>query len=230
MSAPLVSCIIPAFNAEQFVSEAIDSIARQTYASIEIIVIDDGSTDGTQKVVEQHPATVRYVRKENGGGASARNLGVNAAGGEFLAFLDADDLWRPDKIARQFERFRDRPLLGVSVTCMSTFRGSPMEAGTDAASEVIPAYSMSTMMARRIAFERVGLFDEALRHADDTEWFLRVRGAGMEMELLNDVLAYRRLHAENLSLTGRSASIDEYLHLLKKNLDRRRAGPSGLVR
>lgn len=233
MNVPLVSCIIPAFNAERFVAQAIDSMARQTHPALEIIVVDDGSTDGTEEVTRQHPARVRCVRQENGGGASARNRGVRLAGGEFLAFLDADDLWHPEKIGRQLERFHARPTLGVSVTCMSTFQGTMTDAGTgvDATGhDVIPAYSMSTMMARRIVFERVGAFDETLRHADDTEWFLRVRAQGIEMELLDDVLAYRRLHSENLSLTGRSASIDEYLHLLKKNLDRRRrTESSGLV-
>lgn len=226
MNVPLVSCIVPAFNAERFLAQAIDSIAGQSHPSLEIIVVDDGSTDRTGDVARSHSAGVRCIRQENGGGASARNHGVRHASGEYLAFLDADDLWHPQKIERQLSRFRERPALGISVTCMSNFRVSahdadaPVRAGGDGS--VIPAYSMSTMMAGRTAFERVGVFDDTLRHADDTEWFLRARAAGIEMELVEEVLAYRRLHSENLSLTGRSASIDEYLRLLKKDIDRRR--------
>ena len=97
MDQPLISCIVPVFNGERYLGEALDSILAQTYRPLEIIVSDDGSTDGTAAVVASYGECVKYLWQVNAGEAAARNLGSSAAGGHFLAFLDADDLWHPEK-------------------------------------------------------------------------------------------------------------------------------------
>jgi glycosyltransferase involved in cell wall biosynthesis len=113
MSTPLVSCIVPVFNGERYLAEALDSVLGQTYRALEVIVVDDGSTDGTPAVVRTFGARVRCVTQPNAGLAAARNRGLAAATAELVAFLDADDLWLPEKIACQMERFRAHPeLLG----------------------------------------------------------------------------------------------------------------------
>src|SRR5262245_10754564 len=100
-SPPLVSCIVPVYNGEAFLGEALASIRAQRHRPIEILVVDDGSTDGTAAVVMAADAGIRYMRQDNAGGAAARNRGIGMARGTFVAFLDADDLWPPEKLERQ---------------------------------------------------------------------------------------------------------------------------------
>jgi len=102
-STPLVSVIIPAYNATAFLGETLDSVLAQTYPNLEIIVVDDGSTDDTPDLLGSYGDRIRVLRQANSGQATARNHGAREAHGELLAFLDSDDLWDPDKIARQVE-------------------------------------------------------------------------------------------------------------------------------
>ena len=118
-----VSVVIPAYNSEGFIAETIDSVYAQTVLPAEVIVVDDGSTDGTSSLLGQLagrlPATFRWVTQKNGGEASARNLGVRLATGRFVAFLDHDDLWHPEKLARQLDQFAADPELSVSFTALT---------------------------------------------------------------------------------------------------------------
>src|SRR5262245_57597408 len=100
-SLPLVSCVVPVFNGELYLREALDSILAQSYRPLEIIIADDGSTDGSLAIAREFSADVRYVRHSTAGPAATRNLGLRAARGQFVAFLEADDLWHPDKVLRQ---------------------------------------------------------------------------------------------------------------------------------
>ena len=110
---PLVSCIVPVFNGERYLAEALDSILAQTYRPVDLIVVDDGSTDGTAQVAAGYGERITYLYQENSGPAAARNKGIDAAQGEFVAFLDADDVWHEEKLARQMVRFDARRELGV---------------------------------------------------------------------------------------------------------------------
>jgi glycosyltransferase involved in cell wall biosynthesis len=101
MTAPLISCVVPVFNGERYLGEALDSILAQTYRPLELLVVDDGSTDGTAALVTRYRDQIRPLFQPNAGQAAARNLGLSVARGEFVAFLDADDLWHPEKLARQ---------------------------------------------------------------------------------------------------------------------------------
>ena len=113
---PLVSVIIPVYNGETYVADAIRSALGQTYQALECVVIDDGSTDGTVSRVREFGEAVRLVEKENAGVSSARNAGAAIARGEYLAFLDSDDVWLPDKIEAQIELFQEQPDLGLTYT------------------------------------------------------------------------------------------------------------------
>ena len=236
MTTPsLISCIVPVFNGERYLKEALDSIRAQTYRPLEIIVADDGSTDATAAIAAGSGAEVRYLFQPNAGPSSTRNLGLGAARGEFVAFLDHDDLWHPEKLARQMARFQARPDLDVCVTHVRNV-WSP-ELGEEAArsrehhrlAQALPGYVTSTLLVRRTLFEEVGKFSPTLQHADDTEWFLRVAEHRAVMELLPDVLAYRRLHRENLSRRLAAASRDEYLRIVRATLDRRRRQNGGAI-
>jgi len=227
MKPSLISCIVPVFNGERYLRETLNSILEQTYRPSEIVVADDGSTDGTPKVVAEYNETVSYLWQPNAGPAAARNLGLSAAQGEFVAFLDADDLWHPEKLARQMARFHARPELDFCITHVQNFWIPELveekkQFRNHRRSKPLPGYVTHTLLARRTLFEKIGQFNTALRHCDDTEWFLRAMEHGAVMELLPDVLVYRRLHHSNLSRRHSSASVDEYLRFVKASLDRRR--------
>ena len=225
----LVSCIIAVRNGEQYLAEAIDSIRAQTYTDTELIVIDDGSTDGSAKVAAAYEGA-RVVSQPPSGHAAARNRGVREARGTLLAFLDADDLWRPDKLAHQVARFEDRPELDVSVTHLHMFWAPHLaaeEASYRARADVdVPGFIFSTTMVRRATFDRFGMLDESLRHAPITEWFARVKDGGGEVEVLPDILVDRRMHETNISRLNMATSHDEHLRLVKARLDRRRGRPA----
>lgn len=110
---PLVSCVVPVFNGAPFLVDAVASIEAQTWRPIEIIIVDDGSTDGTPDVIGAMGTRVRALRQENAGPAAARNAGLRMARGEFVAFLDSDDEWLPHKLGMQIARFEARPELQV---------------------------------------------------------------------------------------------------------------------
>src|SRR3954452_22222553 len=167
-----VSCIIPVYNAEQFLAETIESVLAQTHAVDEILFVDDGSIDTTKTIidsyVEKHPTQIRYVRQERGGPGAARNRGILAARGEFISFLDGDDLWHKEKTARQLHRFMERPELGISVTHIQNFWLDNLhnrEAGIQEHSraKAMAGYVPPAAMVRRAIFERVGLFNVNLR-------------------------------------------------------------------
>jgi len=121
MTQPLISCIVPVFNGERYLTEALESILKQTYRPLEIIVADDGSTDGTATLVASYGDQVRYLFQPNAGVAAACNLGVRASRGEFIAFLAADDLWHPQKLVLQMSQFQNRPELDLCLTHMQNF-------------------------------------------------------------------------------------------------------------
>lgn len=228
MTTALVSCIIPVFNGERYLAEALDSIVAQTHTAIEVLVVDDGSTDGTAAVATNGRYPVRYFRQANAGPSVARNHGLRESRGAFVAFLDADDRWHPEKLERQLRLCDERPSVAATVAHAVMFHeaGSAPTPGRRPDDVPVPAYISGSLMARRAAFDRVGLFDSALSHADDTSWFLRARTLGVDVALMPDVLLYRRLHDGNMSRARRSESFDEYLRVIKSNLDLRRRGPA----
>jgi len=144
-----------------------------------------------------------------------------------VAFLDADDLWHPEKLARQMARFEIRPELDLCVTYARNFWISELQ--EEAAryqdhwrAQAIPGYYASTLFARRVLFDTVGQFNTALWHSDAAEWFLRVAEHGAVVELLSEILTYHRTHHSNLSRRLAAANRDEFVNLIKTSLYRRR--------
>jgi glycosyltransferase involved in cell wall biosynthesis len=227
VTQPLISCVVPGFNSERYISEALESILKQTYRPIEVIVADDGSSDATAAVAASYGERVRYVTQVTSGPAATRNLGLYAATGLFVAFLDADDLWHPEKLARQFARFEARPEIDYCVTHAQMFWTSEVAHEAErykdhARAHPLPGYATTTLLTRRSTFDKVGDFNTALWFGDATEWFIRAAEQGLNMELLPDVLTYHRMHTANLTRRQSDESKAEFLSIIKSSLDRRR--------
>lgn len=225
----LVSCIVPAFNSERFLSEALDSILQQTHRPLEIIVADDGSTDGTRDIAANYGNAVRVVTQETAGPPATRNLGVAAARGAFVAFLDADDLWHSEKLSRQLERFSSRPETGACVTAIQNFwipdlKDEEARLGHTKMGQKMPGYVTMTLLVRRETFDAVGPFDETLWHSDAMDWFLRARNLGVVVDDIDDVLVFHRMHQDNLSRRSGDESRQEFLSTIRSSLKKRGNG------
>ena len=227
MNDALISCIVPVFNGEPYLHEALDSILAQTHRPLELIVVDDGSTDGSAAVVATYGDQVVYRWQANSGPAAARNLGFQAARGAFIALLDADNLWHAEKLHHQMQHFAARPELDVSVTPIQNFWIPELQHEGERYREhrvgqAIAGYSLNTALIRRRLLERVGLLDVTLGHADTAEWFLRVAEHNGAIDALPEVLVYRRMHHTNRSRLMGNDSRDEHLRVVKAHLDRKR--------
>jgi glycosyltransferase involved in cell wall biosynthesis len=227
MTPALVTCVVPCFNGERYLVEAIDSILAQTHRPLEIIVVDDGSTDRSAEVVRRYGQGVRYHRQENRGPGAACNQGVELATGALVAFLEQDDLWLPHKICRQLDAFEADPTLDYCVGHIQNFWIPELAAEArrfrDApVMQPVPGYVVQTLMVRRDLLGRVGRFDETLHFSFASDWFLRAGERGAVGMLLPDLLTRRRLHHDNVSRRNRAASHDQFLRVIKAALDRRR--------
>ena len=229
MSDGLVSCVVPVFNAGAFLRETLEHVLAQTYRDLEVVVVDDGSTDGSAGVTAAFGERVRCLTQANRGENAARNTGLKACRGRFIAFCDADDLWHPHKLDRQIATFRQDPRLDVSFTQFQNFEERASTAGRTRHAEVGgegSGYLPSTLVARREAFERYGAFPAADRNPATALWVLRARAQGARVEILPEVLLSRRLHADNLSRST-GGSVDHLFPILKTWLDFKRTSYPG---
>lgn len=221
----LVSVIIPVYNCEKYLAEAIESVLAQTYCPIEVIVVDDGSTDRTAEVAKQFSKKIRYYYQKNGGIGLARNTGVDVANGQFLAFLDSDDLWLKDKLMSQMAIFDVDPkldiLFGHVEQIYSPELGENEKRNIRPTAEVMPGYVAGCMLIRREAFLRVGLFETNWRVGEFIDWYLKAVERGLKSFMLPEVILRRRLHITNTVIRERKSQTD-YVRILKASLDRRR--------
>lgn len=216
-----VSAIVPVYNGAQFIAETIDSILTQTRQVDELIVVDDGSTDDTASAVAQFGTAVRYVRQDNQGPAAARNRGIAMANGTFLAFLDADDRWMPEKISVQLQRMLDEPSWDMSFTHFQNTWEDDLEAEREAfashkLAQPVSGWCIGTLMARRATFATFGRFDDSIRQCENISWFLDTKSAGARIEILPDTLMLRRFHPTSLTRRATPETLDGFLSVLKK--------------
>lgn len=227
---PLVSVVIPVFNGEGFLREAVQSVREavraldQQYSDVEIIIVNDGSTDGTETVAKNLPETIRYLRQSNQGPAAARNRGIELAQGSLIAFADADDLWPEAKLKLQLPYVLEDPAIEIVMGRVQQVRLSKTVDGqTQAAEFAEPAFSVNlgSALIRKSVFERVGLFDETMRYSEDVDWFMRAREGGAAIITIEAVTLLYRQHEQNMT-RGKSTSELNVLKALKRSLDRRR--------
>lgn len=209
IGTPLVSVIIPVYNSSKYIQKAIESVLSQTYRHYEIIVVDDGSTDGTRRKLELYQNRIRYVFQENQGSAAARNTGLKLARGELVAFLDSDDLWSmSEKLEKQVACFAKNPDLGGINTGWRIIDGADKHIKTVQPWHKAPQLDLETwlkkkcvrtsaMMFRRSWLDKVGGFDPELRQSHDVDLILRLSLAGCKTEWLKEETVCYRQHELN---------------------------------
>ena len=207
---PLVSVVIPVYNQERYVAEAVDSVLRQTYEDVELVVVDDGSSDRTPEILKAYGDRLRYMRQANAGAATALNRGIEAARGELVGWLSSDDVYEPTKVERQVERFAAQPQVSLVYTDFNIIDAtgairrtvrSPYYADRQ---EFIRRLILgnfvngSSVIARKQALMATGLFDpEMTLHADANMWLRMLKR--YEFGHVPEVLLNYRVHAGNAS-------------------------------
>ena len=215
--------IIAVYNGERFLAGAIRSALAQTAAPLEVIVIDDGSTDASAEIAQRF--NVRYRFQPNAGCGAARNAGLQLAEGSAVAFLDADDRWCANKLERQLAALDANPAAGYALCqFIAVFEpgiGVPpwYRGRSDGGPE--PGFVPSAWLVRRAAMDAVGWFDPLLRHGDDTDWLSRARDAGLEYAMVDEPLLVRRIHGSNL--TGEPELHTGLLTVLRRSVHRKAA-------
>jgi glycosyltransferase involved in cell wall biosynthesis len=219
---PQVSVIIPVYNGERFLAEAIRSVLAQTYALYELIVVDDGSTDRTPEIAQSFPA-VRYVRQMHAGAAAARKRGVEQANGEYLAFLDADDLWMPDKLSVQMRAFEEDLGLEAVSGLVEQFEQPGLERRYSIPLVPQPGYSLIALVVTRQVLGEVGGFPEEPMAGETIAWFTQFIAARRRFRIVQHVVARRRIHGQNFSLINQEEKTHNMLRGLKRSIDSKRA-------
>jgi len=222
---PLVSVIVAVYNGERFLSEALESLFEQDYSPFEVILIDDGSTDGSADIARRFRG-IRYVHQENRGLAAARNAGLRLAQGEFLAYLDDDDILPPHKISRQATYLVDHPDVGCVLARQEVILEEGVEPPEWLTRDTIfgdlDGIPLVSAMIRTELLRQLGGFDETYRFAEDRDLFVRLRENGVRMDVIPEVLLFRRFHGENMNFRLRPQK-HPLFRSLKSKIDRQRS-------
>jgi glycosyltransferase involved in cell wall biosynthesis len=221
----VVSVVIPVHNGERHIREAINSVLRQTHSDVQIIVVDDGSTDESGRVVHSFGSFVHYSYQSQSGASTARNRGVDLADGRWIAFLDADDIWEPDKLRKQLVAFGRHDPVDMVFGHVQQFYSPELP---DAIRRTIkipsdpgPGYHVGTLLMRTTTFRRVGAFLPELKVAEFAEWYMRAKAAGLSSMMLPDVVMRRRVHANNMGRREQHNRRD-YVRAIRAGLEERR--------
>lgn len=229
LAYPTVSAIVTAYNSANYIGDAIESVRRQTMPPAEIIVVDDGSTDGTQAIIRGLGADIRYFYQDNGGEAGARNRGIALAHAEAVAFLDADDAWPPERLATLLARLTDGDSLSIVCGRVRAFEQEGWIEALSPGPERPEAFLMSFGCAviRREVFRMIGDVDVTMQHGVDLDWFLRCREHKVPIATIDDIVLLYRRHGQNMT-RDLAAGREGLMRTVKQSLDRRRKN-SGIV-
>jgi glycosyltransferase involved in cell wall biosynthesis len=229
VTAGLVSVIVPFYNAERYLRQAVESVLAQTYRPLELFLVDDASTDGGADIASSMTGTWSEVQlrrlPENQGPAAARNVGLAEVRGDFITFLDADDVMVDDRLALQVGYLTEHPhvdvVLGAEVATIEA--DAPWELlGRRRSRGSGPHFHIMSMMVRRCAFDRVGGFDPSYRVAEDLDWLFRSSVAGLSVGRIDTILTRHCMHAGNLSYATREIQAGMIRSLRERLHERRR--------
>ena len=226
---PLVSVIIPVYNGGKFLAEAADSVLAQGVSSLELIVVDDGSTDDTREIAGELPGVIVYEYQENQGPAAARNHGLKLARGDLIAFQDVDDIWPPGRLAAQLSCLSKNPGVDIVTGLVQCLRPVVSDNGSvDWSPWEEPWFfnSIPASVFRKSTFDVLAGFNETLRYGEDSDFFLRAREQGLTVAKLPLITLFYRLHENNMT-HGKSPRDLNVLQVLKLSIHRRRRAGQG---
>ncbi|MDS3861156.1 glycosyltransferase family A protein [Thermosynechococcaceae cyanobacterium BACA0444] len=218
---PLVSIIIPVHNGELFLGEALASIHRQYYEPIEVIVVDDDSTDQTADIAKSDPL-VHYLKSSCAGPGPARNRGLEIAKGEFVTFLDSDDFWLDNILGKFVEYLQIRPLVDIVQGLMQPYVLNSELGVFLPDSQPVFLMQLGCCLYRKSLFQKVGTFDESLYSGQDMDWFIRAWELGIIKHRLAQVVLYYRRHDKNITKSikilqkGRLEAFHRHLQRMKQ--------------
>lgn len=219
-----ISVILPAHNAASFIDEALHSVETQSLSPHEIIIIDDASDDETASVVRSHPKTI-YHCQARGGAAAARNTGVQIATGEWIAFLDADDVWLPDKLSLQANFLENNTKIDMVFGHIIEFVSPDLTVEESRLlrprQDPLTGPSSISLLMRRDDFLRTGGFSTDLKLGEFIDWFDRAMHFGLKAHIIHQTVARRRLHKSNQGRTNRE-HLSQFALIAKRALDRKR--------
>ena len=223
-SSPRVSVVIPCYNAAKYVRDSIQSVLDQGHDNLEILVTDDGSSDDSARVIQAFGDRVDYVWQENGGICAARNNSLRRVTGEYVAFLDADDLWAADSLSVRLSYLSQHPDIDLVFGVVEAFLSedvSQEEAAKSRLPDVQTGRLAGSVLCRAESFFRVGYFDERLRLGETFDWLLRAKDAGLTEQELNHLVLLRRVHDTNTVKQDKEIN-QQYLQALRQSLARRK--------
>jgi glycosyltransferase involved in cell wall biosynthesis len=213
---PLVSVIMAAYNAAEHIGEALESVLAQDWQPLEVVVVDDGSTDDTAEIVARFPDVV-YVRQDNQGPSAARNAAVEHSSGEFVANFDSDDLLPATRVGDQARYLIEHPEVGA-VFGRQEWLNAPEWMARDSVYGDVDGIPLSSVMFRRDVFFDLGGYDTSFVHGEDMDLLVRMRERGIEYRVIPEIVLYRR-HQDS-SLTGGRAPHEPLLRSLRAKLAR----------
>ena len=217
---------MPVFNTEKYVKEALDSIFSQTYKNFEVICIDDGSTDNSLSILESFGDKIIFIKSINCGASESRNKGLRVAKGEYIAFLDADDLWVNNKLELQIKKLEENPDLDILFTNMQCFISPELSEEVKklryCPPEIMAGYIPSSVILSKSLFEKVGYFDSRFKNGQFVDWLERAKYMGLKVGLIPEFLLLRRIHETNIGVRERADSNKDYLRIIKESLERKR--------
>ncbi len=222
---PLISVIIPVYNGDRYLKEAIESVLAQDYEPLEIIIIDDGSTDNSANIAQSFGKKINYYYQENGGHGSAINYGLEVAKGDYLAFLDSDDIWSENKLTLQMKVMLNEPEIDILLGMVKQFFSPELDQETKAKiycePNLMKGYVFGTMIIKRDAFLRVGKLNQNYTIGSFIDWFFNASESKINIKILPELVLYRRLHTTNSTIVNPQNRSD-YARIIKTVLDRKR--------
>jgi len=219
---PFVSVIIPVFNGEKYLAEAIESALSQEYRPIELIIVDDGSTDRTSEIAQAYPRA-RYIFQANQTVAVARNTGIAVALGDIVTFLDHDDILLPDSLSKRVEHFIQNPHTQCLIAKHRSFYDQGAKKPEWARENEFDEdhFGFSFFIARKAFLEQVGGFDPKYNMVENTELFFRAKDMGYQIDKYPEVVVLRRIHTSNASRDVKTARMN-LLNLARASIERQR--------
>lgn len=227
---PKISIVIPTYNQSEYLQEAVESVLNQTYKNIEIIIVDDGSTDNTLGVVRSFDNNkIIYIQQKNKGASSARNTGIKKANGEYIAFLDSDDLWLKNKLRKQIDFIKENPEIGL----LGTGCYQMINIGKMIHKKIFPfenkilqkdlikynPFIQSSVMIRKNVFDDIGLYDEKFKESEDYDLWLRI-AQKYKIANLPEALITKRYYEKGLCLSKDSKQLYFVLKAKKNAISR----------